>query len=83
MAAGSLPRNPPRMPGPQISSCTTEPDQPVSVMVTYWGGDTDIRTFDIPADLTKGKQKVIVKFQAHPGAVAGGVYGCRAMKSGM
>ena len=84
------------------------PDQPVSVMVTYWGGDTDNRTFDIlingqkiatqklnaskpgqfmdvtyniPASLTKGKQKVTVKFQAHPGAVAGGVFGCRIVKA--
>lgn len=38
-------------------------------------------TYDIPADLTKGKQNVTVKFQAHPGAVAGGVFGCRIMKS--
>jgi hypothetical protein len=84
------------------------PDHPVSVMVTYWGGDADNRTFDIlinghkiatqklnaskpgrfmdvtydiPADLTKGKQNVTVKFQAHPGAVAGGVFGCRVLKS--
>ncbi|KPK45792.1 MAG: hypothetical protein AMK72_10540 [Planctomycetes bacterium SM23_25] len=84
------------------------PDQPVCMMVTYWGGDTDNRTFDIlidgrkiatqklnaskpgrfmdmtykiPAHLTKGKQKVTVKFQAHPGAVAGGVYGCRIVKA--
>ena len=84
------------------------PDQPVCVMVTYWGGDTDNRTFDIlidghriatqklnaskpgqfmdvtydiPVDLTKGKQKVTVKFQAHPGAVAGGVFGCRIVES--
>ena len=26
------------------------PDQPVCVMVTYWGGDTDNRTFDILID---------------------------------
>ena len=84
------------------------PDQPLSVMVTYWGGDTDNRTFDIlidgrkiatqklnaskpsqfmdvtydiPADVTEGKQNVTVKFQAHPGAVVGGVFGCRILKS--
>ncbi len=39
-------------------------------------------TYDVPAELTKGKQKMTVKFQAHPGAAAGGVYGCRIMKSG-
>ena len=84
------------------------PDQLASVMVTYWGGDTDNRTFDIlidghkiatqklnafkpgqfmdvtydiPADVTRGKQNVTIKFQAHPGAVAVGVYGCRIMES--
>ena len=39
-------------------------------------------TYNIPAELTKGKPKVTVKFQAHPGAVAGGVYRCRTLKSG-
>jgi hypothetical protein len=36
-------------------------------------------TYEIPSDLTKGKQRVIVKFQAHPGAMAGGIFGCRIM----
>ena len=85
------------------------PERPARLTVTYWGGDTGNRIFDIlidgrrivtqeltgskpgnfidvtcdvPADLTKGKQKVTVKFQPHPGATAGAVYGCRIMKSG-
>jgi hypothetical protein len=83
------------------------PDVPVGVIVTYWGGDSGNRVFDIlidgqkvatqklnspkpgefmdvtytiPSDLTKGKEKVTVKFQAHPGSMAGGVFGCRIVK---
>jgi len=84
------------------------PDQPQELSVTYWGGDSGNRVFDIlvdgvriaterlennrpgkfydavypiPESLTKGKQKVIVKFQAHPGAWAGGVFGLRVLVS--
>ncbi len=39
-------------------------------------------TYDVPAALTKGKQKVTVKFQGHPGAMAGGVFGCRVVRKG-
>ena len=83
-------------------------DKPVSLIVTYWGGDGRGRDFDIlvdgrkvgteklnaskpgkfmdviyslPAELTKGKKKVTVKFQAHPGRMAGGVFGCRTVRS--
>jgi DUF1680 family protein len=37
--------------------------------------------YAMPADLTKGKDKVTVRFQAHPGAWAGGVFGVRMMKA--
>ena len=37
-------------------------------------------TYAVPADLTQGKQKVTVKFQAHPGSMAGGVFGCRVVR---
>jgi len=84
------------------------PDRPVCLTVTYWGGDSGNRVFDIlidgrklttqklnapkpgkftdvtyvvPADLTKGKQKVTVRFQGHPGSIAGGVFGCRIVRS--
>ena len=40
-------------------------------------------TYEIPSDLTKGKQSVTVKFQAHPGAMAGGIFGCRIMTSNL
>ena len=38
-------------------------------------------TYDVPPDLTKGKQKVTVKFQAHPGSTAGGAFGCRILRT--
>lgn len=36
--------------------------------------------YPIPARLTAGKQRVTVKFQARPGAIAGGVFGLRTIK---
>jgi hypothetical protein len=36
--------------------------------------------YPIPTELTKGKQKVIAKLQAHPGEFAGGLFGCRTLK---
>lgn len=36
--------------------------------------------YSIPAELTTGKQQVTVKFQAHPGATAGGVFDVRMVK---
>jgi hypothetical protein len=32
--------------------------------------------YPLPAQMTQGKEKVTVKFQAHPGKTAGGVFGC-------
>ena len=37
--------------------------------------------YRLPADLLKGKQAITVKFQAQPGAWAGGVFGARVMKT--
>ncbi len=37
--------------------------------------------YPIPELLTKGKSKVTVKFQAHPGAWAGGVFELRTIKA--
>jgi DUF1680 family protein len=36
--------------------------------------------YGIPPELTKGKNQVTVRFQAHPGKTAGGVFGCRVMR---
>jgi hypothetical protein len=80
---------------------------PADLIVTYWGGETGKRTFDIlvngqkiatqslhqddpgkfwdkdyplPEELTRGKTKVTVTFQAHPGNFAGGVFGVRVVR---
>jgi len=37
--------------------------------------------YPIHAELTKGKSKITVRFQAHPGNMAGGVFDCRVLKS--
>ena len=37
-------------------------------------------SYEIPPDLTRGKNQVTVRFQAHSGGMAGGVFGCRIMK---
>ena len=37
-------------------------------------------TYPIPRELTLGKQKVTVRFQARPGNTAGGLYGLRMLK---
>jgi DUF1680 family protein len=86
---------------------TVLPDQPVSLVCTYWGSETGARTFDImvegvkiatqslgndkpgqffettypiPAELTRGKTKITVRFQARPGNTAGGFYGLRVVR---
>jgi len=38
--------------------------------------------YQLPKSMTKGKEKVTVKFQAHSGAWAGGVFGLRVLKKG-
>jgi DUF1680 family protein len=36
--------------------------------------------YPLPLELTKGKNKITVKFQPHPGSMAGGVYDCLVLK---
>jgi DUF1680 family protein len=36
--------------------------------------------YPLPLALTQGKQRVTVRFQAHPGKMAGGLYGCLMLK---
>ncbi len=84
-----------------------DPDQPMALVVTYWGSDAGPRAFDIlvdgkviatqrlnrikperfvdvvypiPPELTKGKTKITVRFQAHPNRTAGGVFGLRTVR---
>jgi len=35
--------------------------------------------YALPADLTRGKNRITVRFQAHPGKTAGGVFGVRTL----
>jgi hypothetical protein len=45
------------------------------------GAFFDVR-HDLPADLTRGRTKVTVTFQAHPGNIAGGLFGLRVIDGG-
>jgi hypothetical protein len=83
-------------------------DQPLELRVTYWGGDSGGREFDLlvdgeklatqkldnnrpgefydetyrlPPRLTRGKERITLKFQAHPGRTVGGVFGCVLLRS--
>ena len=85
----------------------TLPDQPMTLVCTYWGGDSGAREFDIlldgqpvarqklaanrpgeffdvsyrlPEQLTRGKARITIKFQALPGQLAGGVFAVRVLK---
>lgn len=82
------------------------PGKDHELMVTYWGGETGNRLFDIlvngekvgtqrlnqnapgkffdvlypvPSRFTTGRTNITVRFQAHPGAWAGGVFGVRLL----
>jgi hypothetical protein len=39
-------------------------------------------TYAVPAALTRGKEKVTVRFQPHPGNIAGGLFGVRVVRGG-
>ncbi|MCX5672720.1 MAG: glycoside hydrolase family 127 protein [Planctomycetota bacterium] len=39
------------------------------------------QVYALPPDLTKGKEKVVVRFQGHPGHTAGGVFGCMILRT--
>jgi len=40
-------------------------------------------TYPIPVELTRGKEKVTVRFQARPGNTAGGLYGLRVVRGNL
>jgi DUF1680 family protein len=83
------------------------PEQPVSLVSTYWGSETGARSFDIlidgvkiaaqslhndkpgkffevtyaiPEELTRGKTKITVRFQARASNTAGGFFGLRVVR---
>lgn len=39
------------------------------------------KTYAIPAELTRGKQRIEVRFRAHPGNFAGGLFGARILRA--
>jgi uncharacterized protein len=43
-------------------------------------GDFFDMTYAIPEELTRGRQSVEVRFRAHPGNMAGGLYGARTLR---
>ncbi|HEY3412551.1 MAG TPA: beta-L-arabinofuranosidase domain-containing protein [Armatimonadota bacterium] len=38
------------------------------------------KTYELPTEITTGRDGIYVRFQAHPGKMAGGLYGCRAVR---
>ena len=40
------------------------------------------KTYAIPAELTRGKRSIEVRFKAHPGNFAGGLFGARTLRTG-
>ncbi|MDP0499201.1 MAG: glycoside hydrolase family 127 protein [Verrucomicrobiota bacterium JB022] len=86
-----------------------DPQEPITLVATYWGSQWQRRTFDIylddellqeatvgpetpgrfyeqqyavPAELTRGKDHVRVRFQARSDGMAGTLFGLRAMRTG-
>ncbi len=57
--------------GTKVATQTLHEDKP--------GQYFDVVT-PLPAELVAGKSKVTVRFQAHPGAMAGGLFGCRLVR---
>jgi hypothetical protein len=57
--------------GKIIATQTLHQDQP---------GQLFYRTYAIPEELTRGKKTVEVRFQAHPGNFAGGLYGAKVLR---
>ena len=46
-----------------------------------WPDQFHDQVYPLPAELLAGKQKITVRFQAQPGATAGGVFGVRVMRA--
>jgi hypothetical protein len=57
--------------GKVIATQTLHQDKP---------GEFYDKIYAIPEEVTRGKQTVEVRFQAHPGNFAGGLYGVRILK---
>ena len=57
--------------GHKLATETLDRDKP---------GEFFHKDYRLPLDITEGKSEVTVKFQAHPGNYAGGVFGCAMLK---
>jgi hypothetical protein len=57
--------------GTRVATQTLERNRP---------GAFFVETYPIPPELTRGKEKVTVRFQAHPGKTAGRVFECRIVR---
>jgi len=57
--------------GEKVATTSLRQDRPEQ----FWD-----KVYPLPDSLTTGKRNVTVKFQAHPGNFAGGVFGVRSMK---
>lgn len=57
--------------GQRISTVTLDNNAP---------GEFFEQQYDIPRNLTADKQRITVKFQAHPSSMAGGVFGCLILR---
>ena len=85
----------------------TDGEKPQDLVLTFWGGETGSRVFDILVDgkiiatqtllnnqpneffdatyaltpqMTRGKDKITIRLQAHPGMMAGGLFGARLLR---
>jgi hypothetical protein len=58
-------------------------NKPISnVIIHWWGADFIDKTYTSPFELTKGKQKVNVRFKAMDGrSVAGPLFDCKILKN--
>jgi hypothetical protein len=57
--------------GEKIATTSLHQDKPEE----FWD-----KAYPLPKSLTQGRGKVTVKFQAHPGNFAGGVFGVRVVR---
>jgi DUF1680 family protein len=60
--------------GKLLSTVSLQQDKP---------GEFFEKVYAIPQELTRGKQKVEIRFQAHPGNFAGGLFGARMLKANL
>ena len=63
-------------------ACSTDPSKPLpsfSLQNDKPGEFFDV-TYPIPEELTRGKNKIAIRFEAQPGNIAGGFYGLRIIK---